>query len=183
MSILKLVTALMLLSSSLAYSHARLRPGSTTPPRDESTGLKTAPCGGIARTANPLYYKPGQEIKVQWEETINHPGYFIVSFSEDGDLNFEKNILIPKFVDTQDEPIEEGKTHLYEASVKLPNLLCEACTIQLIQVMTEDPANPRNYYSCSDIKLTHEPQPKPVPKPDDKGKPAPPTGVKVKRTN
>ncbi len=171
------------LTANVAVGHARLKPSSTTPPRNNSTGLKSPPCGGIARTSTPKTYKPGEEIEVQWEETINHPGYFKVSFSKENDANFEEYVLIPNFVDNQDAPIANGVYHPFSAKVKLPNISCETCTLQLIQYMTENPANPSLYYSCSDIRLSDTPGPGSTPAgpPPSGKKPDKPTGLKVKK--
>ncbi len=199
---------------SLGFAHARFRPNlmndkgettflSNTPPRNDSTGLKTAPCGNVARTPNPKVYKPGQEITVQWEETINHKGYFILKFSEKGETDFDKHILASEIIDTQDEALNSmnGETHKYSHKVKFPDLECSDCTLQLIQVMTEVPKNPDGtlppsayYYSCSDIQLSRtpivvpdsskpdidSPGSDPVIKPQ---KPAKPGNVKVKKIN
>lgn len=158
-----LILGFAFFASGAAYSHARLKPGSATPPRNDSTGLKSAECGNVARTASPKVYKPGEEITVEWEETINHPGYFIIRFSEAGDKNFDAHVLVAKFADTQNGSIS-GPTayHQYSTKVKLPNLSCESCTLQLIQVMEENPASPSKYYSCSDIKLVADKVPDPV---------------------
>ena len=43
---------------------------------------------------------------------------------------------------------------MYQTDLTLPNMTCADCTIQLIQVMLEDPARPKNYYSCADLSLT-----------------------------
>ncbi len=193
---------------NLAYAHARFRPNlvndkgettfvSNTPPRNDATGLKTAPCGNIARTTTPKVYKPGQEITVQWEETINHKGYFMLRFSEKGDTDFEKNVLAAEITDTQDEPLNSmnGETHRYTKKVKLPNIECTDCTLQLVQVMTEVTRNPDGslppsayYYSCSDIQLGDAPIVTPDPKPGTGGeegstnpKPSKPINVKVKK--
>jgi hypothetical protein len=181
MPIKVLILGSTLLVSSLAFSHARLKPGSATPPRNDSTGLKSAECGNVARTANPKVFKAGEEITVEWEETINHPGYFIIRFSEAGDKNFDAHVLVAKFADTQNASIS-GPTayHQYSTKVKLPNLSCDACTLQLIQVMEENPASPSKYYSCSDIKLMADKAPDPLPVPTEPmpSEPTPPPAGK-----
>lgn len=198
---MRALVLILALVSTEGFAHARFRPHtvdadgkrtftSNTPPRNDSTGLKTGPCGDVPRTTTPSVYKPGQEIEVQWEETINHPGYFTISFSKDGDLDFDKTILVPKYEDTLNDPLTNGATHTYSTKVTLPNETCENCTLQLIQVMTEDPLNPKLYYSCSDIRLTNEEKPKDMtpdtgtdtPTKEPTGtKPGKPTGVKVKK--
>ncbi|RYZ58189.1 MAG: hypothetical protein EOP07_07785 [Proteobacteria bacterium] len=185
-----LILSFALFASGAAYSHARLKPGSATPPRNDSTGLKTPECGGVARTLTPKVYKPGQEITVEWEETINHPGYFILQFSEAGDTNFEAHTLVAKYADTKNDPISlPTEYHQYSTKIKLPNLTCAACTLQLIQVMEEDPLKPSRYYSCSDIVLSDSKVPDPLvpttptsPTTGKPTKPAKPGTVKVEKT-
>ncbi|RZA24026.1 MAG: hypothetical protein EOP10_11100 [Proteobacteria bacterium] len=195
----------LLLVSVPAFSHARFRMHektkegkivftSNTPPRNDSTGLKKGPCGDVARTATPTVFKPGQEVDVQWEETINHPGFYSIHFSKEKDADF--TVLLEKYEDTLNDSLMYGKTHTYSAKVKMPNIECDGCTLQLVQHMTEDPQNPKLYYSCSDIKLvadkpsTDKPPvvvPPEVPEPEkpaqDKVKPAKPTDVKVKQND
>ncbi len=197
-----LFVSICLLAASSVSAHARLKPGSGTPPRNDSTGLKTAECGGetVPRGTSPKVYKPGEEITVEWEETINHPGYFVIRFSEADDKNFDRHVLVEKFVDTQNTAIDSPTAyHKYSTKVKLPNVVCESCTLQLIQVMEENPAAPTCYYSCSDIKLAGTksatgatttpavsplacPAPPPPAAPVPAGQtPVKPTGVKVEK--
>ena len=141
-----------LLASSIAAAHSRLLPAGIIPPRSTNSGIKTGPCGGLPRVT-PKVLQMGSSVLVEWEETINHPGYFMISFSQAGDTNFQ---LLATIQATQNDPIG-AVTHKYSATVQLPAVTCDACTIQLIQVMTENPAAPTNYYSCGDIQLVANP--------------------------
>lgn len=141
-----LLCALILIAPQ-TFAHTRLSAGQTLVPRSTSDSLKTGPCGGLARSANPVTLQAGQTITVNWEETINHPGHFEFRFSEDGQTNF---VLLKSIVDTQDT----GATpHQYSTQLTMPSNNCTNCTIQLIQVMEENPSNPSYYYSCADIVL------------------------------
>lgn len=156
------VGGILLLSTMLAtpaFGHARFKLDGMLKPRTTDTGLKTAPCGGAARTTAPVTLAPGQKMTVEWEETIDHPGFFRISFSPADDLGFEANVLLDNIADTQNDGLVP---HFYRADVTLPNQTCTACTLQLIQVMTENPLAPTNYYSCSDIQLGAAP-PAPAP--------------------
>lgn len=133
-----------LLVSQNLNAHARWTLNGSVVPRSTNSGIKTGPCGGIARTGTPKVFQPGSTITVQWEETINHPGRFEIYFSPANDANF---VLLRTVVDTQNGGLNT-------ASITLPTAPCAACTLQLIQVMTEDPNNPSLYYSCADIQLT-----------------------------
>jgi hypothetical protein len=137
----------LILMAPQTFAHIRLKAGQTLVPRSTSDSLKTSPCGGLARSANPVVLKAGETITVNWEETINHPGHFEFRFSQAGDTNFT---LLKSIVDTQDT----GATpHQYTTQLTMPSVACTNCTIQLIQSMEEDPANPSYYYSCADIVL------------------------------
>ena len=121
---------------------------SSPAPRNSNTGIKSAPCGGLARTNKPTVLTPGQDLVVNWKETIQHPGKFIISFSAANDANFQVLATIP---DTQNSTAD--LPHMYSSTVKIPTTPCSACTLQLIQSMEENPAQPTYYYSCADIQI------------------------------
>jgi hypothetical protein len=166
---------LILFLSCDLMAHTRFLPTGSTPGRSNSAGLKTGPCGGIAKNQTPaIEFQRGQVIRVQWEETIDHPGYFEISISNDNDQTFTPLITV---TDTQNSG---ALPHRNEADITLPpNLICNSCTLRLIQQMTEDPANPRPYYSCSDIKILDKqaPTPLPPPMPEPTADPTPVTPV------
>ena len=137
----------LLAFSQSVLSHARWSLNGLVKPRTNSTGLKEpAPCGGVARTNSPVILQSGSTVNVQFEETINHPGYFRIAFSSTSDSGFDENILIPNIP-------EIPASQFYTQSITLPDIECDDCTLQLIQVMT-DRTPPTNYYSCADIQLT-----------------------------
>ena len=137
-----------MLYTEMARAHARFAVDSITPPRSDSAGIKTGPCGNIPRSQNPVVFTPGQQITVDWEETINHPGYYRIAFSPANDQGFDDNVLY-QVDDNQDG---SDVPHYYSATITLPDIECEDCSLQLIQYMTErDP--PTLYYSCADIRL------------------------------
>jgi len=137
----------LLAFSQIVFSHARWSLTGLVKPRTNSTGLKEpAPCGGVARTSTPVVLQSGSTVNVQFEETINHPGYFRISFSSASDSGFDENILVPNIP-------EVPATRFYTQSITLPDIECSDCTLQLIQVMT-DRTPSTNYYSCADIQLT-----------------------------
>jgi hypothetical protein len=117
-------------------------------PRTSSDALKAGPCGAIPRTSSASRYRPGQTVTVRWTETVEHPGDFRISFSPAGDEGFDdaSQILLDDIKD-----ISGTAPHAYEAQVKLPDVTCSACTLQLRQFM-KGSAQPY-YYSCADIAL------------------------------
>ena len=167
------LAALIFLYAPLAAAHARWDLNGVVKPRNTSTGLKTDPCGA-ARTTTPATFAPGQTLEVSFEETINHASHFRIAFSPLGDLNFNNHVLLDNIPDNLGS--ETPLPHLFRAVITLPAQTCDACTLQLIQVMTDNPAAPSNYYSCADIKLatggttptptpTSTPLPTPTPPP------------------
>lgn len=144
-----------LIATSSASAHARFNPSKPLKPRNVSSGLKSGPCGGVAASTERTTFAPGQQVTVEWEETINHPGWFRIAFSPSNDLGFDANVLKDDIIDTQTGPVDyndPGTYHQYSTTITLPQTTCETCTLQLIQYMTEnDP--PSKYYSCADIRI------------------------------
>ncbi len=143
-----------------AFSHARLKASAGVAPRSNNAGIKTGPCGGFAKISTPPTLNAGSTFTVTWEETINHPGRYEFYFSKAGDANF---VLLKTVPDTQDGG---GLPHQYSTTVTLPNETCTGCTLQMIQVMTENPASPSLYFSCADMILIPSgatPSPTPTP--------------------
>jgi len=162
------VAALLFLHAPLVEAHARWDLNGVVKPRTNSTGLKTDPCGGAVRTTTPATFAAGQTLEVTFEETVNHPGHFRIAFSPAGDVGFNTSVLLDNIPDTMG--LETPLPHLFRTTITLPTKPCDACTLQLIQVMTDSNSN---YYSCSDIKLvtgsviTPTPTPIPTPAPTD----------------
>jgi hypothetical protein len=138
----------LLLMNPQVFAHTRLKAGQVLVPRSTSDSLKTSPCGGLARATTPTTLQAGQTITVNWEETINHPGHFEFRFSPAGEKDW---VLLKSIPDDQND----GATtpHQYSTQLTLPSTACTDCTVQLIQVMEENPANPSYYYSCADVVL------------------------------
>jgi hypothetical protein len=159
-----LILLLSTLISVPAYSHARWKLNSTiTPPRTNSTGLKTAPCGGVPRSDTARAITPGSTLTVEFEETIQHPGRFEIRLLGPGDQPIA-GMTAPLVTvdDNQNGNIVNGNNHQFTAQVPIPNIPCLDCSLQLIQVMTENPANPSFYYSCTDVSVGGTVPAKPV---------------------
>ena len=139
---LSIFAAVALLPAGAA-AHAVL----TSPLPRMSLTSKTAPCGA-PRTPTSQVFTAGQEIEVRWEEYIDHPGYYRLLFSLADDRNFQ--VLLDRI---PDKAPSGGSAATYAVTVRLPSTPCEKGTLQLIQVMTENPQSPSLYYSCADIRL------------------------------
>jgi hypothetical protein len=114
--------------------------------------VKTGPCGGIPRRGAPLIARAGETITVEWEETVDHPGYYQILFSMGGDTDF---IMLLDAIPDVEIPVGQTRVR-YSAPVTLPDAPCEAGTLQLIQYMTENPQQPELYFSCADVVLIVE---------------------------
>jgi hypothetical protein len=135
-------------------------------PLQRESAQKTGPCGssGSTRSGNVCTYRPGANITVTWDETVEHPGHFRISFDEDGDDDF----VVPTGYDDigpydgvlvdniADRDVRSGDAS-YSQEVQLPDIECDSCTLQLIQVMTDKPPYGNGddiYYQCADITLS-----------------------------
>jgi MYXO-CTERM domain-containing protein len=149
------------------------------------------------RSTNVYTYEPGQTITVKFKELIPHPSYFRFAFDVDGDDGFKMPASIKPIDPTRLCPynaadqcgtsdfyntpevlpnMDNLRPHLannlppnglYEIQVKLPDVECDNCTLQLIQVMEDvihgaynpAPGHPAdayiedNYRQCIDIVL------------------------------
>lgn len=159
---------------STASGHARLL---APTPRNASSALKVPECGNVARTANSTKLEQGQTLTVSWEETVEHPGCFIVDVSPAGDTNWRPLQIFP---DDATGPLP----HPFTKQVTLPaDLVCDQCTLRLRQIMRAGtPCPPANlnptvdvYYSCADITITATkvPDDLAMPPPSDMAAPAP----------
>jgi uncharacterized protein (TIGR03382 family) len=129
------------------------------------TDQKAGPCGSgcESRSSNVTVLEPGATITVRWTETIDHPGHYRISFDDDGNDDFENPTSYDDIQTSPTLPVlldgieDRGGGGQYEAQVTLPDIECDNCTLQLIQVMTDKPpfSLPGNdiYYRCADLEL------------------------------
>ena len=172
---------------------------------------KLGPCGGTS--ANPG--KPtgivtpvtgGEMLHLKVKEVIYHPGFYRVALSvldrselppdpEDTtregprgpisvsgkiDKNPKPPVLVDGLWEHRTRPTQE-----FETDVKLPNINCDHCSLQVIQFMEEHGVNTDGrftYHHCADLKITANPKmpidkgwpgqgkSKPMAKPRGKGK-------------
>lgn len=162
---------LLTLASVTAGAHARLKAGGNFPPRSTDPGIKVGPCGPAARTT-PVVYRPGQTVTVEWEETIKHTGKFQFYFAPANDTPLFTGSGTPPtpILEVPENPNMPAITS-YSAQLTLPNITCDACTLQMIQVMLDNhPTMPTYYYACADVKLAPS---SPTPTPTPGGSPTP----------
>jgi MYXO-CTERM domain-containing protein len=161
---------------TVAAAHVRI----TSPTPRSSTVLKDQHCGqaGLAR-ANVHTALPGSTLHLVWDEYVQHPGWFRISFQKDGDTfeippasNGKTGTGNPSNYPTENltgmtdattgsliiaDRIVDGTT---SADVVLPNIECNNCTLQLIQLMTDKPpytvdlGSDDIYFACVDLVLS-----------------------------
>jgi hypothetical protein len=132
---------------------------------------KVGPCGVRDRGTNVTTFRPGQTISVALNETIDHPSHYRIAFNADGD-----DFADPTSVDDTDgahsfvlrDGIVDEPGAKQTIEVTLPDVTCDGCTLQLIQVMYDKggngfggndgvaPDNDDIYYACADLVLAEQ---------------------------
>jgi MYXO-CTERM domain-containing protein len=148
-------------------------------PRYELPANKSCPCGDgdsnrtcmvtaeestdPNRSTAVTTFEAGQTITVVADEYIDHAGRMRVAFDPEGadlaDFNEPENILMD-VADPSEAGLSMANPRKWEFQVQLPNMTCDNCTLQVIQVMNNntttpvmDPAPFSTYYTCADIRL------------------------------
>ncbi len=133
-----------------------------TSPQPRTESQKSGPCGaGAADLRGPTVatFQAGETITVTWNEFVEHPGHFRIALDEDGQDGFFDPM---SFDDVSGGPgvLMDGIAHEddgeYSLQVQLPNVACDNCVLQVIQMMTDKaPYGDGNdlYYQCSDIVI------------------------------
>lgn len=146
------------------------------PPRRYGlTDLKDGPCGIPFGAAGDVVatYEGGSTIDIEITEYVEHPGHYRVALDVDGgDDNLGDPICLtncddrrsadPTFEDPEDVMVlgnfEDDPAEDQTLTVTLPNIACERCTLQIIQVMYDKRpytiGGDDNYYRCADIAIT-----------------------------
>jgi len=132
-------------------------------PVARNTEQKTGPCGLAAdqdmKGAPVVTYTGGETITVSWEETVNHPSHYRVSLDLDGQDDFVDPAAMDEYYSNDAvllDEIADKAGGVYEVEVELPDVSCETCTLQVIQVMYDKPpfADGNDmYYQCADIVI------------------------------
>jgi MYXO-CTERM domain-containing protein len=155
--------ALALLLPRAAMAHIEITSHTT---RYGVATQKSPPCGmlgGSGPGANVYTYAPGETITLSWHEFIDHPGHYRVAFDDSGDDGFADPAnaadLFNNATVMLDGIADETDVHDYEVELTLPDVECETCTIQILQIMTDKPPFGNGddmYYHCIDVRLVAE---------------------------
>jgi hypothetical protein len=136
---------------------------------------KPGPCGINTRSTQYVTtFKPGETITVEINETINHGSHYRIAFNPSGD-DFEDPTSKDDMSGTHPfvllDGIMDATAAKQSVKVTLPNMTCDNCTLQLIQVMYDKGGNGFGgddgpggkednddiYYACADIVLKGTP--------------------------
>ncbi|HEY3951191.1 SCE4755 family polysaccharide monooxygenase-like protein [Phenylobacterium sp.] len=149
---------------------------------------KLGPCGGTS--ANPgtptnavTEVAGGELLRVKVKETVYHPGFFRIALAvkdrselpadpEDTtkDVNgkpwsdkgkVDPNPKPPVLVDGLWDHHTRVPGQEFDTYVKIPNINCDHCSLQVIQFMENHPVNPDGrftYHHCADLKITANPR-------------------------
>lgn len=157
-----------LLFATSAHAHIDIMSHDSRPGGNQKVG----PCEGVPRGSSVYTYEPGETITLEISETIPHPGWFRVAFDDDGedDLLPPASIDPPAYyvndavlMDELDKHDQRGLGGTHTWSVTLPDVECDNCTLQVIQVMLDKlPYDPNEtdfifsndlYFRCIDVVL------------------------------
>jgi len=149
---------------------------------------KLGPCGGV--TGNPgmptgvvTVVTGGSMLHIKVKETIYHPGHFRVALAvldraelpadpEDVTKDTPHGVMsVSGKIDPNPKPpvLVDGifDHHVYvphqefETDVRIPNINCDHCSLQVIQFMEMHPINKDGrftYHHCADLKITADPK-------------------------
>jgi hypothetical protein len=155
------LAASLLAAAPPARAHVRL----VSPVSRYGDEMKVGPCGrlGGARTDLVTTVRPGQGLEVVFDEIIDHPGYYRIAFDPAGDddlappvWNGASFVNPPNVTVLADHLPDTVLTH-GDVTVQLPDLECDACTLQVIEVMTDKPPYDGLddfYFQCADLVLS-----------------------------
>jgi MYXO-CTERM domain-containing protein len=129
----------------------------------------------VEETGEVTTFRAGEEITVEWEETIGHPGHFRIAVARDRD-----DLFVPEVETTNGDGVSgdsisaeimspvaypvladglfpratvtTAQATPFSTTVTLPDEPCEDCTLQVIQFMSQH-APGYFYYHCANIRI------------------------------
>jgi len=181
--------ALVLAAPAIVSAHFILvQPQSALVENQLGDPQKLGPCGGTSAdpgkpTGAVTAATGGEMLHVKVKQTIYHPGHFRIALSvldraelpadpEDMTSDTPRGVMsVSAKVDPNPKPpvLVDGiwDHHVnqpgqeFETDVKLPNINCDHCSLQVIQFMEEHPINKDGrftYHHCADLKITANPK-------------------------
>jgi hypothetical protein len=147
---------------------------------------KLAPCGGTSQNAGTptgalTEVMGGASLHIKLRETVFHPGHYRIALS----VNSRSELPADPQVTTRDTPNgprsvsaqimspvappvladglfvhTERPDTFFETDVRLPNINCGKCTLQIVEFMAEHGHNPDgdySYHHCADLRIRANP--------------------------
>lgn len=192
------VAAALSLSPAPITAHFKLvEPASWIVENERGDPQKSAPCGADPKaqmSSAVTKVTGGSLLHLKVVETIYHPGHYRVALAVNSrdelppdPMTFERTtekgprsvwgvIQSPPQLPVLADGLfphytKPASPATYEADVRLPNISCPKCTLQVIQFMAEHAYNQPggySYHHCADLTITADPA-----KPLDRGWPTP----------
>jgi hypothetical protein len=182
-------SALLLAAAPAAYAHFILvAPDAWVEVNVLGDPQKAAPCGTSDITKGTPSGKVtamtgGDMLHIKIKETIYHPGHYRVALSvldrkelpADPEATTKEGTRGPISVSGKIDPAPKppvladglflhrerpAKDTFWETDIKLPNINCDKCTVQVLQFMEEHGLNKEgefSYHHCADLKITANP--------------------------
>ena len=196
-----LLSALLGLTPAVHSHFKMLEPASWIVENERGDPQKAAPCGADPKAEMSKAVGKaagGSMLHLKLLETIYHPGHYRVALSVNSrdelppdPMTFERTtekgprsvwavIQSPPQIPVIADGLFQHYTRpaspqTYEADIRLPNINCPRCTLQVIQFMADHAYNQPggySYHHCADLQITADPS-----KPIDPGWPAVTTTV------
>lgn len=174
------------LNAATAHAHFKLlEPASWIEEDDRGDPQKLAPCGGTIanpgdRSGDVTAVQGGSMLKVVVDETIYHPGHFRIALArrpnwlpDDPAVTMQDSERGPRSATAEIQadpqpPIlvdglwehHERYTGIWETEIEVPNIECEGCFLQVIQVMLQHPGFREggfSYHHCAILDITANP--------------------------
>ena len=185
-----LCASVLALAAAPAYAHFILvAPDAWVEVNVLGDPQKAAPCGTSDITSGTptgkiTEMKGGDLLHIKIKETIYHPGHYRVALSvldrselpADPVAETREGTRGPISVSGKIDPnpkapvLADGlflhrerpqPNTFWETDIKLPNINCEKCTVQVLQFMEEHGLNKEgefSYHHCADVKITADPK-------------------------
>lgn len=171
-----------------AQAHFRLlAPASWIEENNLGDPQKAAPCGGTnVDFGKPTYAvtdaKGGSLLHIKLQETVYHPGHYRVALAVNSPTELPVDPVAQTMTDDKGrvmsvsaaimDPVappvladglfqhSAKTTEPFETDVRLPNINCKSCTLQVMQFMEQHPMNNPgqfSYHHCAVLHITADP--------------------------
>ncbi len=185
-SILAGLGTLLLMSGSSQAHFELLAPAASLVQDRLGDPQKLAPCGGTSAnpgtptgSVNPV--RGGDMLHIKLRETVFHPGHYRIALARsqaelppDPDVTTRDTPKGPwsvsaKIADAQPPILADGlfahtqkaaPDTFFETDVRVPNIDCDGCVLQIVQFMAEHGHNKDgdySYHHCAVLKITANP--------------------------